>query len=54
MKNTKEEISRKKALKKLGKYAGLTAIGTILLLTPNESALLAVLLHQGRVGNKFI
>ena len=38
MKNKKEKISRKKALKKLGKYAGLTAIGTILLLTPNESA----------------
>ena len=38
MKTNKDKISRKKALKKLGKYAGLTAIGTIILLTPNESA----------------
>ena len=38
MKNNKEKISRKKAIKKLGKYAGLTAIGTILLLSPNKSA----------------
>ena len=41
MKTNKDKISRKKAIKKLGKYAGLTAIGTILLLTPNESAALS-------------
>lgn len=38
MKKTEDKISRKQAMKKLGKYAGLTAIGTILLLSPNESA----------------
>ena len=32
MNNKQEKISRKQALKKLGKYAGLTAIGTLILL----------------------
>ena len=36
--NKQEKISRKQALKKLGKYAGLTAIGTLILLNPNKSA----------------
>lgn len=33
-----QKISRKQALKRLGKYAGLTAIGTLILLNPNKSA----------------
>lgn len=43
MKNTKintEEITRKKALKKIGnygKYAVLTAIGTYLILSPHKA-----------------
>ena len=36
--NTHKKISRKQALKKLGKYAGLTAIGTLILLNPQKSA----------------
>ena len=29
-----EEITRKEAIKKMGKYAGLTALGTFLILSP--------------------
>ena len=48
----KIKLVESKQIKKLGKYAGLTAIGTILLLSPNESAAPRVtLLHQDRVGN---
>ncbi len=37
-KNTlKEEVSRKEALKKIGKYAALTAIGTFLILNPKKA-----------------
>lgn len=35
--NNKELINRKKALKKLGKYAALTAMGTFLILNPQKS-----------------
>lgn len=40
MKNTKENISRKEAIKKLGnysKYAALTAIGTYMVLNPQKA-----------------
>lgn len=39
MKHTPEEITRKEALKKLGKfgkYAALTALGTYMVLNPNK------------------
>ena len=37
-KNTqKEEISRKEALKKIGKYTALTALGTYLILSPKKA-----------------
>ena len=32
-----EEISRKEALKKLGRYAGMTAIGTFMILSPKKA-----------------
>ena len=51
MGNNKEKINRKKSFKKLGKYADLTAIGTILLLTPNEVQLLILLHGVGLVIN---
>lgn len=33
----KEEITRKEALKKLGSYAALTALGTMVLLSPKAA-----------------
>ena len=35
---SKELINRNKALKKLGKYAGITALGTFMILSPKASA----------------
>ena len=32
-----EEITRKEAVKKLGKYAALTALGTFMILTPKAA-----------------
>ena len=32
-----EEITRQEALKKLGKYAAFTALGTIIMLTPKQA-----------------
>ena len=41
MKNNKvesdEEITRKEAVKKMGKYAALTALGTFMILTPKSA-----------------
>tara|TARA_Y100000385_G_scaffold126121_1_gene131170 strand:+ start:132 stop:317 length:186 start_codon:yes stop_codon:yes gene_type:complete len=37
-KNThKEEITRNEAIKKMGKYAALTALGTFLILNPKKA-----------------
>ena len=37
-KNTnKEEITRNEAIKKMGKYAALTALGTFAILTPKKA-----------------
>mgnify|MGYP003628063495 CR=1 FL=1 len=32
-----EEITRKEAVKKMGKYAALTALGTFMILTPKSA-----------------
>jgi|TARA_B100000513_G_scaffold162444_1_gene79161 hypothetical protein len=32
-----EEISRKEALKKMGRYAGMTALGTFMILNPKKA-----------------
>jgi len=37
MKNQNKKIDRKQALKKMGRYAGLTALGTFMLLNPKKS-----------------
>lgn len=40
MKNSKQEISRKEAIKKIGnygKYAALTALGTYMILNPKKA-----------------
>ncbi|WP_165764768.1 hypothetical protein [Winogradskyella aurantia] len=36
-KNNTDKITRKDALKKMGKYAALTAIGTFVILNPQKS-----------------
>lgn len=33
----KDNISRKQALKKLGRYAGMTALGTFMILNPKKA-----------------
>jgi len=35
--NSKENINRKEAVKKIGKYAALTALGSFLILNPKKS-----------------
>jgi hypothetical protein len=37
IKNTKDQITRKEALSKMGKYAALTAIGTFITLNPRKA-----------------
>ena len=36
-KSKAEEISRKEALKKMGRYAGTTALGTFMILSPKKA-----------------
>jgi hypothetical protein len=36
MKKQDKKINRKQALKKMGRYAGLTALGTFILLNPEK------------------
>ncbi|MDC1492444.1 hypothetical protein N8376_03715, partial [Flavobacteriaceae bacterium] len=36
-KNTPSGITRKEAIKKMGKYAALTAVGTFMILNPKEA-----------------
>jgi hypothetical protein len=40
-KNTKDQITRKEALSKMGKYATLTAIGTFITLNPLKAQTLS-------------
>ena len=35
--NTPSEITRKDAIKKMGKYAALTAVGTFMILSPKKA-----------------
>ena len=37
-KENKDLINRKEAIKKMGRYAGLTALGTFMILSPKASA----------------
>ena len=37
MKNNQEDITRKEAVKKMGKYAALTALGTFMILSPQKA-----------------
>ena len=36
-KNEEQDISRKDAIKKMGKYAALTALGTFIMLNPKKA-----------------
>jgi len=35
--NTQDQITRKQAIKKMGKYATLTALGTFMILNPKQA-----------------
>ena len=35
--NTTNKITRKQAIKKMGKYAAMTAVGTFLILSPKKA-----------------
>jgi hypothetical protein len=37
MNNNQDEITRKEAVKKMGKYAALTALGTFMILSPQKA-----------------
>ena len=37
MKKNKDLINRKKALKKMGRYAAITALGTFMILNPKKA-----------------
>ena len=37
MNNNQDNITRKEAVKKMGKYAALTALGTFMVLNPQKS-----------------
>ena len=37
MNNNQDKITRKEAVKKMGKYAALTALGTFLILNPQKA-----------------
>lgn len=37
MNNSQDKITRKEAVKKMGKYAAITAVGTFLILNPKQT-----------------
>ncbi|WP_339881465.1 hypothetical protein [Polaribacter vadi] len=37
MNNNQDKITRKEAVKKMGKYAALTALGTFMILSPQKA-----------------
>ena len=37
MENKRDFINRKEAIKKMGRYAGLTALGTFMILSPRKA-----------------
>ena len=37
MNNSQDNITRKEAIKKMGKYAAITAVGTFLILSPKQA-----------------
>ena len=45
MKNQNKKIDRKQALQKMGRYAGLTALGTFMLLNPKKAQAQSPLNH---------
>jgi len=42
-----DDISRKEAIKKMGKYAALTAMGTFMILSPKKAQAASVLPSPG-------
>ena len=48
--NRKEDINRKEAIKKMGKYAALTAMGTFLILNPQKAQATSAPSNPGEWG----
>ena len=42
MKKNKEKLTRKEAIKKFGKYAAMTAVGTFIVLSPQKLSLIHI------------
>jgi hypothetical protein len=51
MKNNKDLINREKALKKMGHYAALTALGTFMILNPKKAQAQSTPSDPGGFGN---
>ena len=50
-KDNKDLISRQRALKKMGKYASLTALGTFMILSPKQAQAQSTPPDPGGFGN---
>jgi hypothetical protein len=50
-KENKDLINRKEAIKKMGKYAGLTALGTFMILSPKKAQAQSTPPGPGFFGN---
>ena len=50
-KENKDLINRKEAIKKMGKYAGLTALGTFMILSPKKAKAQSTPPGPGFFGN---
>ena len=51
--NSKNEITRAEALKRMGKYAALTAVGTFIILNPKKSHAQSTTLPPDGGGDPF-
>lgn len=51
--NKKAEITRKEAIKRMGKYAALTAVGTFLILNPKKAHAQSVPQQTGGIPDVF-
>lgn len=50
MENKRDLIDRKEAIKKMGRYAGLTALGTFMILSPKKAQAQSVPPDPGGFG----
>ena len=50
MNKQNENITREEALKKIGRYAGMTALGTFIILSPKKAQAQSIQPSPGSVG----